>query len=203
MGCILSICLETLLGNVQGAINHLHGGGQILRSWKINRSSSEFARISVEKDIVPIFDHLNCNSFIYGRIASPTSDQSLNIIEFQHDRFKSARDARNSLLKLLTASQQFAASSATVTRDSATFQHVLEQKEYLVQLSQKVDNLFRLTHEAAKNDRFPDSEFVKVRTLMLQHKIAAIWILNVLHTDEMSLMLMRKSVRKLPTSPRL
>ncbi|CZR52841.1 uncharacterized protein PAC_02718 [Phialocephala subalpina] len=188
VGCILFICLETFLGDVQETITHLHGGIEILRSRKAHGSLPRFIRVSIEENIAPIFDHLNCSSFLYGRISPPTSDQSLATVEGEKEleRFVNPRDARHSLLKLLTASQQFAAASSATSSDNAEYPHILLQKQSLICRAGRwraaFDKLMKQPRMAGMNAQ----DFIKVTTLGLQHKMASIWAMNALHTNEMS-----------------
>jgi hypothetical protein len=169
-----------MLGNVEGALNHLHSGTQILSSWKSNlqkRNSSRTLRDLIEENVIPIFSYLNCASFVTGRTIPAW------LITEQDTQFKDAKEARQSFLKLMELMEKFSSAMQKLTilspgnKYSGLRLHVpddmLSMKYRLLLRAQQWSDALKSLQETA--DLSPRDTSI-ISMLELQHKIASIWI---------------------------
>ena len=195
VSCILFVCLELLLGNVEGAINHVHGGIKIIHGWKSEQAKSG-AKSSqkstptvefIEDNIGPLFDHFNLHSFIYGRPA-PTFPIQEKSSDQKAKKFNSFLDARSSLLNLMNAGQQFAKAFGVYSHNHSPENGATAalKKANLVARIRRWPKAFDALMASPKMAQLNAEDLRAANLLRLQHKIGAIWIPNALNAGETS-----------------
>jgi len=105
VNCILFVCIELLLGGVHEAITHVHNGVKIINAWKESKVKNTPERTPANDHLigdvlVPIFEHLNCQTLIYDSpspVNPPDTDENK---ELSFDSFSNLYHARNALLVL-------------------------------------------------------------------------------------------------------
>ncbi len=189
--CVLFTAIETLMGNLPGAANHIAGGIQIVRSWKKERSKSGSSHLSpklIENNLIPIFDHMNQFTFSHGKAAPPISDVELALDEPESECFTNVLEARASLLRVISGAQQF-----TVTFGSSD--EGLDAAQRHAELFQKRRLLFQIQRWAAALDELlarlsmahiTTRERRAIALLRVQQNIVWIAISNAKNTDETS-----------------
>ncbi|KAE9375780.1 hypothetical protein N431DRAFT_207276 [Stipitochalara longipes BDJ] len=189
--CVLFTAIETLLGNIPEAANHMSGGIQIVRSWKRERASAASSRLSpkfIENNLIPIFDHMNQYTFSHGRAAPPISEVEMALDEPEYEWFANILEARASLLRVMNGAQHF-----TVTFGSRNSDQDIAQKH--AEIFQKHRLLFQIQRwEAALKELLARPNMAHISTqdrraialLRLQYNIVWIVISNAKNTDETS-----------------
>ncbi|PMD45407.1 hypothetical protein L207DRAFT_524776 [Hyaloscypha variabilis F] len=191
MCCLLFINIETLLGNIPGALIHVCGGIQIVRSWKQDRANTASSRLSpkfIENNLIPIFDQLNQLTFSHGRAAPPILEVEIGLGEPENEWFAGILEARASLLRVVSCAQQF-----IVTFGACDTGQNIAQRH--AEVFQKHRLLFRIQRwEAALNALLarPNMAHLSrgdkraVAFLRLQYNLVWIAISNFKNTSETS-----------------
>jgi hypothetical protein len=189
--CLLFMSIETLLGNMRGAVVHMSGGIQIVRSWKQERANTASSRLSpkfIENNLIPIFDHMNQLTFTHGRAAPPISEVEIDLSEPENEWFAGILEARLSLLRVIACAQQFIVTFGACDTDQDIAQRHAE-------VFQKHRLLFRIQRwEAALNALLARPHMAHlsrgdkraVTFLRLQYNLVWIAISNFKNTNETS-----------------
>lgn len=182
VSCVIFICLETFLGNTEGAIQHLQSGLEIIRSWKTGEIKFKDTGLNcdlkeIDTNVVPILEHLNQVTFLYGRLVPPlVYEKTYNEAEMDH--FESHQEASSSLRRLLTESQSFAVASAN---PNANVLAMMKLKHDLLIRFRKWDSMAnKLTIDPQKA---PGTQ-PPLPVLQIQHKIGLIWVSKALQSSE-------------------
>jgi hypothetical protein len=184
VSCVIFICLETFLGNTEGAIQHLHSGLEIIRSWKTGEIVFKDTGLNcdlkeIDTNVVPILEHLNQVTFLYGRLVPPLVYEK-TYDEAEMDHFENQQEASSSLRRLLTDGQSFAVASAN---PQANMLALMKQKHELLIRFGKWDIMgSKLMQQPRKIDRTRPPFAV----LQIQHKIGLIWASKALQNTETS-----------------
>jgi hypothetical protein len=189
--CVLFMAIESVMGNVPGAVNHMSGGIQIVRLWKKERakpgsscSSSKF----IENNLIPIFEHWNQTTFTHGQAAPPISEVELALDEPESEWFANILEANASLLRVIRNAQQF-----TITFGRSDEDVDIAQKH--AEVFQKHRLLFRLQRwEAALKELLARPSMAHISTrdrraialLRIRHNVVWIAISNAKPADETS-----------------
>jgi hypothetical protein len=190
-GCVLFIAIESVMGNLPGAVSHMSGGIQIARLWKkekakpgLSRSSSKF----IENNLIPIFEHWNQSTFTHGRAGPPISEVELALDEPESEWFANILEARASLLRVITNAQQF-----TITFGRSNGDLDIAQKH--AEVFQKHRLLFRIQRwEAALEELLARPSMARISArdrraiALLRVRQNVVWIIisNAKPTDETS-----------------
>jgi hypothetical protein len=189
--CVIFIAIESLVGNMPRATNHMLAGIQIARSWRKERAQSASSYLSpkfIENSVIPIFDHINQFTFAPGQAAPPISEFELALVEPESEWFTSILEARASLLRLSSRAQHF-----TITFGSRDEELDITKKH--AEVFQKHRLLFQIQRWGAALDELltrPMMAHVSARDqsaislLRLQHNIMWITISNAKNANETS-----------------
>jgi hypothetical protein len=189
--CVLFIAIETLMGNLPGAANHVAGGIQILRSWRKDRAKEGSSRLSpklIENNLIPIFDHINQYSFTHGRAAPPISDVDLTLDEQESECFANILEARASLLRVISGAQQFTVTFGSCDKSQDVTQRHSEHflKQRLLLRIQRWEVALGELLARPNMAHISDRERRAIALLRVQQNIVWIAISNAKNTDEVS-----------------
>ncbi|PVH83799.1 hypothetical protein DL98DRAFT_512950 [Cadophora sp. DSE1049] len=187
VSCIVFVCVEIVLGNIKEAMRHLQGGIRIIRSLDTPGSLPSFYQSNgqlIKTNVVPIFDHFNDQSFIYGRSPSLTIEKFLNRADDVPKTFVDCREAITLHTSLLSTAQQFAVKTLNPP-DQASNQYarlLLEKHN----LQSNIQRWSKAAEELLESSRLKKDECGKISQIKGSHKMASIWAFNALNADEMS-----------------
>jgi len=184
VSCIIFICLETFLGNTEGAIQHLQSGLEIIRSWKTGEIAFKDTGLNcdlkeIESSVVPILEHLNQVTFLYGRVAPPLVYAKFdNEAEMVH--FENPQEAGSSLRRLLSESQELAV-ACTIPNENVLA--LMKQKQDLLAKLRKWSSMLNKLKLQPENlaGRQPS-----LAILQIQQKIGLIWVSKALNNSEIA-----------------
>jgi hypothetical protein len=191
VSCVIFITLESLVGNMPRAANHMVAGIQIARLWKKERAQPASSRLSpkfIESNIIPFFDQMNRFNFAPGRAAPPISEFELALDEPESEWFASIPEARASLLRLTNRAQHF-----TINFGSRDEELDITKKH--AEVFQKHRLLFQIQRWEAALDELltrPKTAHISARDrgavalLRLQHNIVWIVVSNTKNANETS-----------------
>ncbi|KAH6721934.1 hypothetical protein BKA61DRAFT_164911 [Leptodontidium sp. MPI-SDFR-AT-0119] len=187
VSCIIFVCVEIVLGNIMGARNHLQAGVEIIRSLDTPGSLPTFCQSNgklLKANVVPIFDHFNNQSFIYGRILTPATKRVHELFDDVPGTFIDYREARNYHTSLLSAAHHFAVKSLnTPDQDSGEYAQLLEEKQ---KLQRRIQGWADAAEELLRSNRLSNYDRGRISHISLSHKCASMWVFSALNTDEMS-----------------
>ncbi|KAG4428360.1 hypothetical protein IFR05_016154 [Cadophora sp. M221] len=187
VSCIIFVCVEIVLGNIKGARNHLQAGVEIISSLDTPGSLPTFYQSNgqlLKSNVVPIFDHFNNQSFIYGRILTPATKRVHELFDDVPDTFLNYGEARNYHTSLLSAAHHFAVKSLNAPdQDSEEYVDLLEEK---LNLQRRIQGWSDAAEELLKSNRLSNYDRGRISHIKLSHKCASMWVFSALNTDEMS-----------------
>jgi hypothetical protein len=188
--CALFIAIESAMGNLPGAVNHMRGGIQIVRLWKKERAKPGSSRSNskfIENNLIPIFEHWNQSTFTHGRAAPPISEVELVLDEPESEWLSNILEARASMLRVIRNAQQFIINSGRSEDVDIAHKHA--------EVFQKHRLLFRIQRwEAALEELLARPSMARISArdrraialLRVRHNVVWIAISNAKPTDETS-----------------
>lgn len=187
VSCIVFVCVEIVLGNIKEAMSHLQAGMQIIRSLATPGSLPSFYQSNgqlIKANIVPIFEHFNGQSFIYGRSPIPAIKKFLNRADDVPTTFPNCREAMALHTSLLSTAQQFAVTALNPPDPASDeYARLLLEKH---NLQQNIQRWSSAAQTLIQNSELMKAERGKILQIQGSHKMASIWAINALNTDEMS-----------------
>lgn len=185
--CVIFFYAELILGNAQKALQHLRSGTRILCDWKRSyegkrrRSCSNALRELIDDNITPIFEYLNCASFITG---IPKRAEQITAADYV---FHSMQEAVDSFERLMDLVDRFTSAMHKLTTWSTTNEHskfvpdnlLLFKYKLLLRAQQWIEALASLKERTGSTN--------DIVLLESQHRIATIRISKAFDgSDEMS-----------------
>ncbi|KAH7357052.1 hypothetical protein BKA65DRAFT_496114 [Rhexocercosporidium sp. MPI-PUGE-AT-0058] len=187
VSCIIFVCIEIVLGNIKEARNHLQAGVRIIRSLDTPGSLPTFYQSNgklLKANVVPIFDHFNNQSFIYGQNSTPAAKRVHDTFEDIPETFLDYRQARDYHTRLLATAHDFAVKSLHAPdRNSEERAHLLEEKQ---NLQRRIQGWSDAAEELLRSTRVSNYDRGRLTHIKLSHKCASMWVFSALNTDEMS-----------------
>jgi len=187
VSCIVFVCVEIVLGNIKKAMSHLQAGMQIIRSSVTPGSLPNFYQSNgqlIKTNVVPIFEHFNGQSFIYGRSLMPAIEKFLNRADDVPTTFSNCREAVALHTSLLSTAQQFAVTTLNPPNPASDeYARLLNEKH---NLQQNIRRWSSAAQTLIQNSQLTKDERGKILQIQGSHKMASIWAFNAINTDEMS-----------------
>ncbi|KAL2073131.1 hypothetical protein VTL71DRAFT_10455 [Oculimacula yallundae] len=186
VSCIVFICIEISLGNVEAARNHLQGGIHIIRSLDTPGSLPTFYQSKgqlLKTNLKPVFEHFSSQRFIYGQILTPDAQRHQDIFIDVPDTFADYCEARDHLTSLFLASYQLAVKSLygpDQSLDRCT--RLLDEKH---DLQMRLDRWLITADDLLTRVDLSKVDHRRMSQIKLSHKCACMWLSTALNPDEM------------------